>query len=432
MRKIAFIGGGSAKFIRELLVDLFSFEELQESLITLMDIDKARLELSRKLLEKMIRDRKLPARVEATTNQRAAVKDADYIIISIMVGGYDCYRADVEIPKKYGIYQTVSDTTGPGGIMRILRTAPVLRKLAEDVKELAPKAWILNYSNPMTMNTRVLVQSGHTRIVGLCHSIQGSIGWCLSKWLGVRPEEIDYFAAGINHRNFYLKLEHKGRDLYPDLLAAAERIVKQNPVEKPRFELIRYLGYFPAEGPLHQPEYYQWFLKDKKAAVHYAADVGGGYRIDSENFKRRSEEIRKQIAGTLPIKYDRSCEYGVRIIHSIETGVELKVYGNVLNNGLISNLPGNAIVEVPCLVDRNGVTPCAAGRIPPQLAAVMTPHIYLDEMAVEAVLTKNRTLLRQAMQADPLTGAVLTLPEIEKMFNELFNANKAYHGGKWN
>lgn len=426
MKKIAFIGGGSAKFIRELLIDLFSFDELTDSLITLMDIDETRLALSKKLLDKIIADRNLPAKVEATTDQRKAVKDADFIIISIMVGGYDCYKSDVEIPKKYGIFQTVSDTSGPGGIMRILRTAPVLKKLAEDVEELCPKAWILNYANPMTMNTRVLIRSGHNRTVGLCHSIQGSMEWCLGRWLGVKPDEIDYLAAGINHRNFYLKLEHKGRDLYPDLKALEKQIVKKAPIERPRFELIRYLGYFPAEGPLHQAEYYSWFLKNEEAAAYYGADVGGGYRIDSENFKNRSEEIKQQIDGSLPIKYERSCEYGARIIHSIITGNELKIYGNVLNSGLISNLPGDAIVEVPCLVDRNGVTPCRAGKIPPQLAAVMTPHIFLDEMAVEGVLTKDMTLLRQALQADPLTSAILTLPQIEKMFGELLEANREF------
>ncbi len=432
MRKIAFIGGGSAKFIRELLVDLFSFEDLRESLISLMDIDAERLALSKKLLEKMIAETGYPTRVETTASQREALKDANFVIISIMVGGYGCYKNDVEIPRKYGILQTVSDTTGPGGIMRILRTAPVLKKLAEDAQELCPKAWILNYANPMTMNTKVLHRAGHKRSVGLCHSIQGSMGWYLGSWLGVKPEEIDYFAAGINHRNFYLKLEHKGRDLYPDLKAAEERIVREKPIEKPRFELMKYLGYFPAEGPIHQAEYYPWFLKDEKTAEHYGADVGGGYRIDSANFKNKSEEIKSQIAGEKPISYGRSCEFGARIVHSIESGEELRIYGNVPNERLlISNLPSDAIVEVPCLVDRNGITPCAVGAVPPQLAAVMTPHTYLDEMAVSGVLEKDRTLLRLALQADPLTSAILTLPKIESMLNELLEANKSYLQG-WN
>ncbi len=432
MRKIAFIGGGSAKFIRELAVDLFSFENLRESLICLMDINEERANLSKQLLQKMIKDRNLPAKVEVTTSQRSALKNADYIVISIMVGGHASYFSDVEIPKKYGIFQTVSDTTGPGGIMRILRTAPVLKELAENAQELCPKAWILNYANPMTMNTKVLNICGHSRTVGLCHSIQGSMGWYMGSWLGVKPEEIDYFAAGINHRNFYLKLEHKGRDLHPVLKSLEKKIVKERPIEKPRFELMKYLGYFPAEGPIHQAEYYQWFLKDMKRAKHYAAEIGGGYRWDTTNFYNRTKEVKAQISGKIPISYQRSCEFGAWIINALETGSCLKIYGNVPNNGLISNLPSSAIVEVPCAVDREGILPCAVGEIPPQLAAVMLPHISLDEMAVKAVLTKDRTLLRQAMQADPLTGAVLTLPEIENMFNDLFKANKAYHGGKWN
>jgi alpha-galactosidase len=426
MRKIVFVGGGSVKFVRELLVDIFSYGELQDSLISLMDINEGRLALSKRLLDKMIADRRLPAKAEATTCQRTALAGADFVIISIMVGGYDYYRADVEIPKKYGILQTVSDTTGPGGIMRILRTAPVLKQLAGDVQELCPNAWILNYANPMTMNTKVLHLCGHSRSVGLCHSIQGSMGWYLGGWLGLNPNEIDYFAAGINHRNFYLKLEHKGRDLYPDLKAAEERIVKKYPAERPRFELMHYLGYFPAEGPMHQPEYYPWFLKNKAVAAHYAADVGGGYRNDFKHFNNRSAEIKRQIAGSLPIVYDRSCEFGARIIQAIETGKELCIYGNVPNDSLIANLPEDAVVEVPCLVDKNGITPCRVGDIPPQLAAVMAPHVFLDGMAVKAVLSKDRTLLRQALQADPLTGAILTLPEIEQMFNELLAANCDY------
>lgn len=425
-KKIVFIGGGSAKFIRELLVDMFSYEDLKDSVISLMDIDKERLALSHKLLEKMILDRKLPAKVSSTTDQRKALAGADFVIISIMVGGYDKYKQDVAIPKKYGILQMVSDTTGPGAIMRILRTAPVLKKLVEDAKELCPDAWILNYANPMAMNTRVLLQCGYEKSVGLCHSIQGTIGHCIGRWLRLKPEEIDYCAAGINHRNFYLKLEHKGRNLYPDLLAAGKRIVKGNPAERSRFELLKYLGYFPAEGPNHQPEYYPWFLKNQQTADYYGAECFWGYKIDFANFKNRSAEIKKQIEGSLPIEYSRSCEYGASIINSIVTNKELKIYGNVMNNGLISNLPADAVVEVPCLVDRTGINPCRAGAIPPQLAAVMTPHIFLDQMAVAGVLEKDTTLLRQALQADPLTSAILTLPQIDKLLQELLKANKEY------
>ena len=429
MKKIVFIGGGSAKFIREVIVDLFTFEALQDSQITLMDIDEGRVELSRRLVAKIIKDKRFKAKVEATTDQRKALKDADFVIITIMVGGYDYYKKDVEIPAKYGVFQTVSDTTGPGAIMRILRTAPVLKGLVENVKELSPSAWILNYSNPMAMNTGVLFKCGHERSVGLCHSIQGAPSWCLGKWLGINPDEIDYFAAGINHRNFYLKLEHKGRDLYPVLMKAAKRIVKESPAEAMRFELLKYLGYFPAEGPAHQAEYYPWFMKDKKTAAKYGAKIGCGYENDLNNFNKRSAEIREQIEGKTPISYTRSHEFCARIVNSIVSGETIRIYGNVPNRGLITNLLQEAIVEVPCLVDRNGVTPCAAGAIPPQLAAAMTPHVFLNEMAVDGVLNKDKALLLQALQCDPLTGAILTLPEIKNMFDELLEANSAYIKG---
>ncbi len=428
MRKIAFIGGGSAKFVRELVVDLFSYKELENSTISLMDINKERLDLSRRLVEKIIKDRKLKAKVEASTDQRRAIKDADFIVITVMVGGYECYKRDVEIPRKYGVLQTVSDTTGPGAVMRILRTAPVLKKLVADAAELCPDAWILNYSNPMAMNVEVLNKCGHARSVGLCHSIQGCAVEIV-RWLGLDPAEVDYAAGGINHRNFYLKLERAGRDLYPDLLKIEKRIVKERPAERMRFELLRYLGAFPAEGPAHQAEYYPWIMKDATTAKYYGAEVGFGYEVDSKNFHNRSTEIREQIAGAKLIHYQRSNEYGVRIIHSLVTGSLRKFYGNVPNRGLISNLPSGAIVEVPCVVDRNGIIPCGVGAIPSQLAAVMTPHIWLSEMAVDAVLSKNRTLLRQAIQADPLSSAILTLPKIKAMTDELLAANKEYLKG---
>ncbi len=429
MTKIAFIGGGSAKFIREVVVDLFSFEALQDSHIALMDIDSERLGLSRDLVTKMIKDRKLPAKVSATTDQRKAIKDADFVIITIMVGGYGCYKQDVEIPKKYGVLQAISDTTGPGAIMRIVRTAPVLEKLVDDLKELAPNAWVINYSNPMAMNTGVLFKRGHKRTVGLCHSIQGCPSWAIGPWLGIKPEEIDYVAAGINHRNYYLKLEHKGRDLTPELLKAEKRIVKEKPAEKLRFEILKYLGHFPAEGPDHQAEYYPWLMKDEKTGASYGARAGIGYEWDFNNFKKRTEQVREQVEGKTPISYERSHEYSARVVHSLVTGELVKIYGNVPNDGLVSNLLPGCIVEVPCMVDRNGITPCAMGAIPPQLAAAMSPHVFLNEMAVDAVLTKDKVLLRQALQADPLTGAILTLPKIESMLNELLKANKSYLKG---
>lgn len=425
MKKVTFIGGGSAKFVRELVVDMFHFPELQDCRISLMDIDGPRAQRSEKIVRKIIADRKLPATVESTTDQRRALEGADYVVITIMVGGFESYRLDYEVPAKYGVFQAVSDTIGPGGVFRIVRTSPVLQQIAANVRQVAPKAWILNYANPMAMNTWTLLSCGHKQTVGLCHSIQGCYAG-IAKTLGIDLAEINYTAAGINHVDFYIRLEHKGRDIYPLLKAAAAEEIKKNPHEKSRFELLEYLGHFPAEGPWHQTEYYPWFRKNQQTIGEYSAEDAWGYNIDMKMNKTKIEETEDQIAGRKPISYTPSEEYGAKIIHSLETGQLRLFYGNVRNEGLIDNLPREAVVEVPCAVDKNGIQPVKVGNIPPQLAAVMRPHISVHELAVQGALTKNRRLIEQAVMMDPLTGAILTLPKIRAMVKEMFEVNKDY------
>jgi alpha-galactosidase len=424
-RKITFIGGGSAKFVREVVVDLFSYPRLQDSHIVLMDINRERVERSERIVKKIIQELKIPATVSSTTNQREAIAGANHIIITIMVGGYEAYERDVAVPARYGVFQTVSDTTGPGGVFRTVRTTPVLRKIAADVLELAPEAWVLNYANPMSMNILALHRNGLKRVVGLCHSIQHLYSQ-FAKWLDLPAGEIHYTAGGINHLNFYLTVTHQGKDLYPRILALKDRIVKESPAEITRFELLEYFGYFPAEGPHHQSEYYPWFRKDEAAVKRTAAETFWGYRIDSQNFKDRTAEIEEQISGAKPISYERSAEYGARIVQALDGGETQAFYGNVPNNGLIENLPDDCIAEVPCLVDCNGIVPGRVGRIPTQLAAVMRPHIALHDLAVTGTFEKNRHLIYQAVQADPLTGAILTLPKIKELVDEMFSANKEY------
>ena len=425
MKKVTFIGGGSAKFVRELVVDMFHFPELQDCRITLMDIDGTRAQRSEQIVRKIIADRKLPAQVESTTDQRKALEGADYVIITIMVGGFESYRLDYEVPAKYGVFQAVSDTIGPGGVFRIVRTSPVLQQIAANLRQVAPKAWILNYANPMAMNTWTLLSCGHKQTVGLCHSIQGCYAG-LAKTLGIDPAEINFTAAGINHVDFYIRLEHKGRDIYPLLKAAAAEEIKKNPHEKSRFELLEYLGHFPAEGPWHQTEYYPWFRKNQQTIGEYSAEDAWGYNIDMKMNKTKIEETEDQIAGRKPISYTPSEEYGAKIIHSLETGQLRLFYGNVRNDGLIDNLPREAVVEVPCAVDKNGIQPVKVGNIPVQLAAVMRPHISVHELAVQGALTKNRRLIEQAVMMDPLTGAILTLPRIRAMVKEMFEVNHEY------
>lgn len=426
MAKIVFIGGGSSKFVRQLAVDLFLMKDLKPLELVLMDIDRERLEISGNLVDRIIRKMGVPAVCTTTTNRREALKGADYVIITVMVGGFEKYKLDVEIPAKYGVFQTVSDSTGPGSLMRIVRTAPVLIGLAEDLREVAPDAWVLNYANPMAMNTWTLRRAGVRKSVGLCHSIQGCIAWKLSKWFDIPPAEFHVLAGGINHMDFYLELTCGGKDFYPVLRAAEEQIVVREPAERLRFELLRHLGYFPAEGPMHQAEYSAWFMKDEATGKSFGAEVGYGYRNDSENARKKRQEALDILDGKQALSLQKSEEYAPEIIHSLETGTALEIYGNVINTGLIENLPPGSVVEVPCLVGKNSIKPCFVGKIPPQLAAVMTPHLFLYELAVEAVFRKDRKLLLMALQTDPLTSAVLTLPEIETLFRELCEANREY------
>ncbi len=428
-RKITFIGGGSAKFVSGLVRDLFTFEELQDARICLMDIDEGRMDRSKRLVGKMIEERKLPAAVSTTTDQRAAVDGADYVIVTVMVGGFKHYESDGAIPVKYGVLPTVGDTIGPGAVFRLVRTGPVVQQIARNVRELAPNAWVFNYTNPMAMITWMFLASGCERAVGLCHSIQGSYRE-IAAYLGVPWEEVRYTAGGINHVDFYLTLTHNGRDLYPLLLAKKDEILAEHPDLRVKFELLEHLGAWPAEGQHHQTEYYPYFRKTREMGEgRYAIETMWGYHFDKRVNGELDQIAEDQIAGRRPIKYERSHEYGAWMIDSIETDTPRLVYGNVRNGGLIENLPPQAVVEVPCHVDSAGVRPCRVGALPLPLAAAMTPHVLCHEMAVRAVLEKDRRLALQAVQADPMTAAVLTLPEIRQMVDELFEANRDYVEG---
>jgi len=427
MKKIAFIGGGSAKFVFTLIKDLFSYEELQQVHISLMDIDAERLERSRAIIQKVISDRKLPAKVEATLDQKRALAGADYVIITVMVGGFKHFKSDGEIPAKYGVLPAIGDTIGPGGVFRLVRTAPVLQQIAGNLKEVAPHALILNYANPMAMNVWALLEYGHARTVGLCHSIQGVILITFEKqWWGLPAGTLHYTAGGINHVNFYLTLEHEGRDFYPELLKRKAAAIKQTPALRAHYEILEHLGYWPAEGTHHQSEYYPWFRKNQQTVDYYQLASFEGYKNDLKNSQQKIIEVEDMIAGRKPIIYERSHEYGAYIIHALESGAPLLFYGNVRNQGLIANLPAEAVVEVPCHADANGIFPGRVGEIPPPLAAVMTPHIHVHKMAVQAVMNKDRRMIRQAIQADPLTGAILTLPKIKQMVDELMEENREY------
>lgn len=435
MTKVTIIGAGSVVFTRNLTSDILLVPELQDATISLMDIDPMRLELARDLVQRMIDERKIPARVEATLDRREAIKDADFVIITIQVGGLDAYKLDIEIPKKYGVGQCVGDTLGPGGVFRGLRTIPVLLDIARDMDELArPDALLMNYSNPMAINCWAFAEGSGRPHVGLCHSVQGT-SEMLARWIGAPYEEVTFKCAGINHQAWMLEFKWNGEDAYPKIREAAKRPEIRG-TEPVRIELMEEFGYFVTESSGHASEYVPYFRKTERMineelsprftseADHWFrwGRTGGYYDHCVARLGDYLDEVKEQIAGTRPLPTKRSHEYGSYIVEAVVTHRPTVIHGNVPNTGLITNLPQGSCVEVPCLVDGNGIRPCYVGELPTQLAALNRAMINVQELAVEGALRGDREAVVHAVMMDPLTAAVCTLPQIRAMVNELFEA----------
>jgi alpha-galactosidase len=466
---IAFIGAGSTVFARALLRDLFTFPDLHGARIRLMDIDPQRLADTEAVARRAAAETGASPTIEATTDRRRALDGADYAINMIQVGGYrPATVADFEIPKRYGLRQTIGDTLGVGGIMRALRTIPVMLGMARDMEELCPDVLFLNYTNPMAMLCWAMARATPIRTVGLCHSVQGTAAE-IAGWLGLPAAEIDYRCAGINHVAFYLRLEHQGRDLYPDLRRLAETGAFPGH-EKVRFEVLKRFGFFVTESSEHFAEYVPWFIKGDRpdlierfnvpldeyparcedqiadwAAQRAALTSDDPAALDAYQAARRGRlnpmherrlaatakddpsraaELRDRwLAERAGRQGGHSGEYGSLIIHSAETGQPRVVYGNVANRGLIDNLPAGCCVEVPCLVDRNGVQPTTIGALPPQLAALMRTNVNVQELTVEAALTGDRRYAHQAALLDPHTAAELDPEQIVALVDELIAAH---------
>ena len=423
--KIAFIGAGSTVFAKNLIGDILSYPELGDCHIALHDLDPERLRVSEAVALRIARTLGRGTRVESTTDRRRALDGADYAINMIQVGGYEpCTVTDFELPKRYGLRQTIGDTLGIGGIMRALRTIPVLVEMARDMERLCPDVQHLNYVNPMAMNCWALARASRVRTVGLCHSVQHTAGE-LAADLGIPADEIDYLCAGINHVAFYLKLEHRGEDLYPRLreVVAQGRVPDRNRV---RYDLLGRVGYFVTESSEHFSEYTPWYIKRGRE------DLIERYNVPLDEYPRRCErqiaewdELRRRLQDpNEPLQIGRSVEYGARIVHARETGVPTVVYGNVENRGLIDNLPEGCCVEVPCLVDRNGVQPVRVGSLPPQLAALMQTNINVQALTVEAALTAKREHVYHAAMLDPHTAAELDLDQIWRLVDDLLAAHR--------
>lgn len=425
MTKITLIGAGSVVFAKNLIGDILQFPELAHSTISLMDIDPARLQVARVMTERMIAKLGVRARVEATTDRTEAIRGARYVICTIQVGGYKPGTViDFEIPKKYGVRQTIADTLGVGGVFRALRTIPELLKIAQDIERVgAPGCLLLNYTNPMAMNCMAVDKAVGIPHVGLCHSVQGTSKQ-LAAYAGLDYGDVSYRVAGINHMAFFLEFKYRGKDAYPLLFEALENPARTT--EKVRFEMMRRLGYFVTESSEHQSEYTPHF-------IHHGPALCEAFDIPLDEYIRRCESgletwaaSEKELIGEgrdIAIKA-QSEEYGAFIIHSCETGVPRVIYGNVPNRGLITNLPNRCCVEVPCLIDRNGIQATHIGELPPQLAAICRTNVNVQELAVEAALTLKREHIYHAVMHDPHTAATLPLDKIWAMCDELIEAHQ--------
>jgi len=431
MLKISIVGAGGFVFPLTLIRDVCSFPALQESAIWLMDIAPDRLERTAVGARALLEEFKLPTRVESTTDRWRSLEGADFVIVTWQVGGLEAYRHDVEIPRQYGVDQPVGDTLGPGGVFRGLRTIEVLKGLCADVRELCPDALVLNYANPMAINTWATYELG-ARVVGLCHSVQGT-SHLLAQEAGVPIEECNYRAAGINHQAWFIQFEHNGRDLLPLLRqriiekhvsgeAAGERSddLYAGGQEAVRGEIMQLTGYFHSESSHHGSEYVPWFRKDPETVLEYLPSRWDYYEIccnhDEEGHNRRFLEETRQ-RGLRP-----GTEYGGYIMDSMVTGTPRVIHGSVRNEGIITNLPRGCAVEVPCLVDRNGVQPTVIGDLPPACAAVNRACVSVQELTVKAGLSGDRGLVYAAVAMDPLTAAVRTLRQIREMVDRMFEA----------
>lgn len=432
MPKVAIIGAGSFVFARRLVTDILTWPALEDSIISLMDIDAHKLETMTALARRMVAQARVGARVEASTDLRRALDGADYVAVAIRVSNSHNH---VTIPLKYGINQAIGDTTGPGGVFYFLANAPAVVEIARTMEEVCPGALLLNYTNPMVMISWAVHKLSRVRYVGLCHSVQGTAR-DLARYIGVPFDEVSYWVAGINHMAWFLEYRWRGRDAYPMIWKAMEdpEIYEQDIV---KWEILKHFGAFVTESSIHNSEYMPYFRRTPELVDRYTSEkmwgVGPkGMTMDErmahfQRLRREQEAENLRLAyGTDEIPIERSHEYFSRILNAIETNVPYVFNGNVPNTGLIPNLPPGCIVEVPIMVDGCGLHPCYVGDLPPALAGLNRSSLNVQELAVKGFVEGNREYIYQAVQMDPLTASKLALPEIRRMVDEMFEADKEY------
>jgi alpha-galactosidase len=425
MTKIVFIGAGSIIFAKNLIGDCLLTDCLQDSEIALVDINQKHLQLSYEMicnLNDVINQGR--AKITAHLDRQEALRGADFVITAIHIGGYERIVSDFEIPLKYGLQQTYADTLGIGGIFRGLRTTPVILDIARDIEDLCPDAWLLNYVNPMAIITGTVLKAGHSRTVGLCHSVQICAQTLLEE-LGLHYPEAEYKIAGVNHQAWLLELSSGGRDLYPEVKAAAA--LQENHPDHVRLEIMKRFGYYVTESSIHTAEYTPYFIK--KAYPDLAASFGldplmyRSWANDQNNFW---EKTVLDMIGDKNLKHERTHEYSSHIMEAMLNNEPIVIGGNVLNQGCIHNLPQNACVEVPCTVDGRGLTPHVLGDLPPQCAGLNRTYLNPVELTSEAQLSGKKEYIYHAALLDPHTAAELTTDEIIRLCDEMLEANQAW------
>lgn len=428
--KITFIGAGSVKFTRNLVRDLLTFSALKDCTITLMDTEEEALALAKAACERIIEAGRYPAKIVATTDRAEALKGANAVVCTIKVGGYKAERADIEIPRKYGITTCVGDTRGPYGIFRFLRTVPIMLDICKDIERYCPDALFLNYTNPMAMLCRAMQEQSKVMVTGLCHSVQLSAKM-LGEWIGAKEDEITYLCAGINHQAWYLDFKWKGKDAYPLIREAIERpeVYLQETV---RNEMYKHLNYYVTESSAHNSEYNPWFRKREDLIEKYCnpctGEISAKTKIMGEidrNIHRRREDYTKWMAKPVDLKL--GYEFAANIINAVHGDHTMYEFnGNVRNFGLIDNLPEGCCVEVPVVASKRGLSAVHVGALPSHLAILNNINARCEELAVEAALTGDPEKVYYAVYHDPLTSAILSLPEIKAMVGEMFEASREW------
>ena len=440
MTKIAFVGAGSYGFTRRLVSDILTYDAMRDADLAFMDNDRGRLKRAEAVITELLHSQGVAKKPLFTLNRNKALEGADFVIDLVKIGMLEASFMDLDVPKKYGLKQTIGDTACVAGVFRGLRGMPWAIQLCKDIEQLCPKnAVVLNYTNPQTMLVMACAATSRVPFIGLCHSVQGTTR-AIANFLNVPYDEVSYEAAGINHMNWITKLERRGKDLYPRL----RRAIKKHGIYDPpggkkkepmaflgpaRLDMLNRTGYVVTESSTHFPEYVPFYARTDDLIEQYQVPIDQYKRNMANRAKSAEESYQKAIKGELPTP-KRSVEYGCQIIHAMLTDQPARVYANVPNWGLVTNLPEFSAVEIACLIDRNGVQPCHFGELPTVVAAMCRMTINVYQLAVEAILKKSRRSVYNALMMDPLTHSKLTIDEIEEIVDTLVENQKPYLG-RW-